>query len=735
MTMADRCYRAGLWLIVLGIPCSRAVVEIGATILIAAWLWQKWRARDLTLRRSSLFTPLAAFVVWAACSLIWTQHLTLTLKAVLWQLLEYAAVYLAVSDGLRDRTLVRRTLWLWLGWSVLMVGDGVVQLTRGQDLFGHWPPGLIAGGARMTAGLIYPNDFGAYVAWTAVIAGGMALAEWSTRRRALGAVAGLIMLINLAALVATYSRGAWLGLGLAVVVALLCYRTRYAVPLLMAAGITIAFLPAPYLERLSSIADIHQGSASQERLLIWRSVLAMIRTHPWVGFGLNTYNATFPHYKDPAIWGTPYAHNCFLQLTAELGLIGLGLFLWLLVRAFAQGRRPAQSPGWARPVAVGVIAGAAGYVFQSAVETNWYSLPLATMWWWCLGLTDALGTMAEDRQRLFTEKITRLAAIRTDRLGDVLMNLPAVEALDQRFPHASLTMIVRPPLDELLRGQPGLDAVLPYEPAYDHGWLGTVRWAAALRRQRFDAAIILNPTKRAHVAAWLAGIPIRVGYARKWDWALSDTIPDRKAEGTRHETEYNLELAAVLGATTQDRIPHLTVPESDQRTVRHLLDDAGVPPTATLIALHPWTSDPAKQWPLPLMAELIEALAADETRGLLLIGGPEEEERARHFVAGVHAPVVSFTGRLSLRQLAALLQHCRVLVSNDSGPVHVAAAVGTPTVTLFTGQRPAATPRRWGPVGPGHLTLASRHPEIPISMDEVLAAVLRQLDVQRSPAP
>ena len=84
-------------------------------------------------------------------------------------------------------------------------------------------------------------------------------------------------------------------------------------------------------------------------------------------------------------------------------------------------------------------------------------------------------------------------------------------------------------------------------------------------------------------------------------------------------------------------------------------------------------------------------------------------------------------GQLSLRQLAAVLTQCRVLVSNDSGPVHVAAAVGTPTVTLFTGGRLAATPKRWGPLGAGHLTLTSHHPEMPIAVDDVLAAVHRQL--------
>lgn len=717
----------GLWLMILGIPCSRALIEIGCSVVIAVWLWRVWRGEGFALRRSTLAVPLGAFVLWTAASIGWSAHPPLTIKAVCWQILEYAALYLAISNGIRHPSQIRRIVWLWLGWSVVMVGDGALQLARGTDLLGY-PFGLIAGGGRMTAAMKYPNDFATYMAWSMLLAGGVALAEWHRGRRRLSAAAAGIMALDGLALIATYSRGAWLGTALAILVAVILYRTRYAVPLVVAGGIAVALLPMPYLDRALSILELHPGSASQERLLIWRSVWAMIQTHPWVGFGLNTFNTVFPHYKDPAIWGTPYAHNCFLQLTAELGLIGLGLFLWLLARVFAQSRRSGQRPGWESTVAIAMLAAAAGYVFQSSVETNWYSLPLAVIWWSGVGLMDAMRHFAEDRQRLFTHQITRLVAIRTDRLGDVLMNLPALAALRQRFPAASLTLVARPPLDDLLHHQPMVDAVSPYPPAYDAGWWGTIRWALALRRKRFDAAIILNPTKRAHLAVWLAGIPIRVGYARKWGWTLTDTIPDRKAVGDKHETAYNLELAALLGASTAARIPQLTVAPEDRAVVRRLLDDVGASPQQTLIAIHPWTSDPAKQWPLPMVAQLIELLGADDTRGLILIGGPDEEERARYFLAGVRAPVTSFVGRLSLRQLAALLADCRVLVSNDSGPVHVAAAVGTPTVTLFTGRRPSATPQRWGPAGPGHITLTNRHPEIPIPVEDVLAAVLRQLE-------
>jgi len=728
-------YELGLWLIILGIPCSRALVEIGATLLIVSWLWRKWRLHDVSLRRSPLVAPLSLFAGWATLSLLWTPQWPLTLRAVISQTMEYVAIYLAVSDGLRDGAQARRVIWGWLLWSVVMVADGAFQLSRGADLIRGYAPGLIAGGARMTAAMKYPNDFGAYAALSTMMASGVAIAEWVRTRRVTSGIALGIAVVNAVALILTFSRSAWLGFGLAGLVALMLYRTRYTVPLVVAAGAVITLLPSPYLERLTSILHVHPGSASQERLLIWHSVLQMVHQHPWVGFGLNTFNATFPLYKHLDIMGTPYAHNCFLQLAAELGLVGLVLFVWVLMRVFKQGWRPALRPGWERLVSLSLIAGAAGYVIQSSVETSWYSLPLAVMWWLTVGLVDGLNGIAEDRQQLFTERIRRLVAIRTDRLGDVLMNLPALKALRQRFPSAELTLVVQPPLDDLLRGQPGIDAVQPYERRHAGRWLGALRWAWQLRRGRFDAAVALNPTKQAHLATLLAGIPIRIGYARKWDFLLTDTLPDRKADGDRHEVEYNLELVSLLGASTADRVPRLTVPAHDQRIVEQLLADAGVDAQRSLIALHPWTSDPVKQWPLSAVAELIEHVSLDDTVSMLLVGGPEEEERARHFLAGVRAPIASFVGRLSLRQLAALLQRCHVLVSNDSGPVHVAAAVGTPTVTLFTGRRPAATPRRWGPVGPGHVVLVDRHPEMPIPVAEVLAAVQRQLAIQpRTPS-
>ena len=722
-------FELGLWLILLGIPCSRSLVEIGATLLIASWAWQKIRAGDLTLRRSLLIGPVTAFVLWSALSLLWTHHPHLSARSLVSRTLEYAAIYLAVSDWLRDGRKARRLLWGWLICGGLMVLDGAAQLAWGKDLIRGYAPGLIAGGARMTAAMKYPNDFGAYLALTGMLGMGIAIAEWSEGRRRRALAASAVVLLTIVGLIATFSRGAWLGLAVAVLVASLLYRTRMAIPCLVGAGLAVALLPPIYLDRLTSILSIHPGSASEERLLIWESALRMIKEHPWLGFGLNTYNATFPTFKSPEIWGTPYAHNCYLQLTVELGLIGLALFTWLLLAILKQGWRPHLRPGWERAASLSLVAAVAGYMTQSATDTNWYSLPLAVMWWLAIGHIDALGNIAEDRSRLMTQQIRHLVAIRTDRLGDVLMNLPAINALRRRFSHATITLVVREPLSDLLRGQPGIHDVQPAPPAWFTGWLGTVRMAWRLRQGRYDAAVILNPTRAAHIASFLAGIPIRVGYARKWDFLLTDTLPDRKQETARHEVEYNLELVALLGAAPRaDELhPTLTVPPHDREQVHRLLRDVGLTHQKPIVAIHPWTSDPVKQWPLTSMAELIEILGRDERLELVLIGGAEEEEHARHFLAGLRTPIASFVGRLSLKQLAALLRTCQTLVSNDSGPVHVAAAVGTPTVTLFTGRRPAATPLRWGPRGAGHVILAGPHPEMPISVEEVIAAVHRQV--------
>ena len=320
----------------------------------------------------------------------------------------------------------------------------------------------------------------------------------------------------------------------------------------------------------------------------------------------------------------------------------------------------------------------------------------------------------------------RILFVRTDRLGEVLLNLPAVAALHAAQPEVHLAMMVSPNLSALLKDVPEIDSVIEYrDTGTQPWWLKAVTLACQLRRERFDVAVISNPKKEFHLATFLAGIPRRIGYNRKGGWLLTDRLPDRKALGELHEVEYNLNLVRSLGFPTtipQWRLPHL---EREQHEVLQLLEQRGMKRSEPFIAVHPWTSNPLKQWPLDRYQALIRMVVQRLSLPVALIGGPEERQQAEALLsAGV--PMADLVGQLTLRQLAALLQRARLLVSNDSGPVHLAAAVGTPTVVLFGTPDAATGPRRWGPWGEGHVVIWKPSMDA-ITVGEVFAALQQRL--------
>src|SRR3989338_1936841 len=223
------------------------------------------------------------------------------------------------------------------------------------------------------------------------------------------------------------------------------------------------------------------------------------------------------------------------------------------------------------------------------------------------------------------EDARRLLFIRTDRLGETLLNLPAIAALNAALPNAELTVVIHPALQDLIAAAPGVDRVLPYDDADTRWWVRAFGFAKMLRSHRFDLAIVSNPKKELHVAVWLAGIPIRVGYARKWGrWLLTHRVDDRKALGERHEVEYNLDLIRALGLPTMISPWQLPPFERERAEVFQLLERHGINPSQPVIAVHPWTSNPLKRWPSErfqaLMRRCVERLGVQ----VVVIGGPEE---------------------------------------------------------------------------------------------------------------
>jgi heptosyltransferase-2 len=307
------------------------------------------------------------------------------------------------------------------------------------------------------------------------------------------------------------------------------------------------------------------------------------------------------------------------------------------------------------------------------------------------------------------KEINRILVVRSDRFGEFLLNIPALRVLREEYRRANITLAVSPEVSGLAKA---LDCVDDVE-VWDKSFRG------AMRGKRFDACIVLNPTKDAHWAAFCAGIPVRVGYDRKWGFLLTHKIKDEKYLGLRHEVEYNLELAGLIARREERGVPgasgEISIP---------LPGKCGLEIGEEAIAIHPFTSDPVKQWPVERFMELAGRISRELGKKVIFVGKTPDGRGIERNADNLDA--LDLVNKTSLTELACVLKRCRLLITGDSGPMHLAAAMGTPVVALFRNDLPGKTAKRWGPVGAGHIVIERPRLE-EISVEEVFAKLQAKL--------
>lgn len=291
--------------------------------------------------------------------------------------------------------------------------------------------------------------------------------------------------------------------------------------------------------------------------------------------------------------------------------------------------------------------------------------------------------------------------VRTDRIGDVVLTVPAIKALREAYPKAGISILVAPATRDLVDGNVCLDEVIVDDRKNEHkGLIGFLKLIKLIHQRHFDCAIVLHTKKRTNLTCFLAGIPVRIGYKNnKFGFLLNRPVVDIRHLGEHHEAEYCLDVLKELGIESDDLSLYLPVSEEALQWVDQFRREQGIGENDRLIAIHPGASDPAKRWPEQRFAQLIDILTDRHSAKIVIIGTSDVHDIAQKISSLSNSDVIDMTGKTTVGQLAGLLTRCDLLVSNDSGPVHIAAGVGTSVVSIFTRNQPGINPQRWRPLG------------------------------------
>ncbi len=310
--------------------------------------------------------------------------------------------------------------------------------------------------------------------------------------------------------------------------------------------------------------------------------------------------------------------------------------------------------------------------------------------WLAVLLADSLGkvlclpwTLRRRSGAIEPESVRSILLIRTAYLGDMIMTLPMLRPLKERFPQSKITVLTAPGAAPLLHGHPYADEVVTFAPFWFYGSSSMAeyfRFIRAFRQRSFDLVIEARGDIRDILL--LAG-PLRSRYKVSYGigggaYLLTHPVP---YPGLRHKVEFHLDICRFLGCPDSPLDWGLRLTDEEQARRRSLLESLGV--TGPYLCAHPGSRLPLKTWPEERCAALYDLLLNRFGLPLLLFGGPDDCARIDRIMAMMRGRAISLAGHTSLREMAVLLAQASLFVCNDSAPMHLAAALATPTIALF----------------------------------------------------
>lgn len=301
----------------------------------------------------------------------------------------------------------------------------------------------------------------------------------------------------------------------------------------------------------------------------------------------------------------------------------------------------------------------------------------------------------------------RILIVNVNWVGDVLFSTPAIRAIRKAYPHAYIACMVVPRCKEVLELNPHLSELIIYDEKGIHKSLaGKLKLVSLLRTKHFDTVFLFHRSLTRTVMVALSGIKDRIGlYTPKRGFLLTKKV--KKDKSQTHKVEQFLNIIKAGGITASNKNMELFFDKDDEMHIDRFLKSEGVTKNDLLIVLNPGGNWDPKRWPVERFAELGDRFADIYEARIAITGAEKDIELGKRIACRMkHKPILA-CGKTTLRQLAVLLKRASLVISNDSGPMHVAVAQGTKTIALFGPTDPKAT----GPYGEGRYVVI--HKKLP----------------------
>ncbi len=364
------------------------LISIVAFAVLSIVMFSVVSSRYLDLR---LKIPLLLFLDMAIITAMFTSgYVNISMGAFFFKTLEYLLIFIITVETINTRGRITNIL-IALSISALIVGfDGIYQQITGFDFLRHFP---LYADVKVSAAFQFSNNLGTYLAAVIPIPVGLVLFKAADKKYRF--ILSALSLLLIICLLLSQARGAWLGFIFGFLfVSLFSGKKNFllAVSFLIIFAVSAGLFGNVYIkEQIKSFAHLKTDQSTNDRMVMWKTALRMIADRPIMGQGLGTFMHSFEKFKPKSYHEIVYAHNCYLQMAAEIGIFGLLAFLWFILSLLrtAYSKLFTQKDIFLKAVAIGMVGGILAYLVNSFFDNNLYSLPLAVLFWALSGLAVA----------------------------------------------------------------------------------------------------------------------------------------------------------------------------------------------------------------------------------------------------------------------------------------------------------------------------------------------------------